>query len=162
MAGNGREWPGTCPQKLEKFCALIENFREWVRSWPNLADHFRSRRWRTAGKSLALLPAIFPCEAGLESLNPNSASRWPGILQADGRENPRSSGLARLDAERFARRNSVPASLEPFPGAFSWGRQKSPDFYRDFNGISLAHGSQSGRSWLIICDPAAGRLPDNL
>ena len=71
-------WPETWPQKFENLCALSRIAREWVRSGPIVADHFRSRRWRTAGKSLAFLPAIFPCEAGLESLNPNSASRWPG------------------------------------------------------------------------------------
>ena len=116
-AGNGRElfckrWSGILRQKagipankrpgmagnfaakIRKFYRDFAKFREWVRSWPILADHFRFRRWRTAGKSLALLPAIFPCEAGLESLNPNSASRWPGTA-GTGRE------LCRKNSKNF-------------------------------------------------------------
>ena len=74
---------GKLSAKIGKILRDFAKRREWARAWPNLADYFRSRRWRTAGKSLALLPAIFPCEAGLESLNPNSASRWPGIRRGD-------------------------------------------------------------------------------
>ena len=120
--------------------------REWARFWPILADYFRSRRWRTAGKSLALLPAIFPCEAGLESLNPNSASRWPGILQADGRE------ILRQKAE-------IPANKRPgMAGNFAAKIRKNLPGFRQ----TLANGFAPGRSWLIISDPAAGGLPGNL
>jgi len=35
---NGREWPGTCPQKLENFCALIENGFGCGRTWLIISD----------------------------------------------------------------------------------------------------------------------------
>ena len=106
MDGN---WPGFAA-KVRKF---LRADREWVRLWPILADYFRFRRWRTAGKSLALLPAIFPCEAGLESLNPNSASRWPGMLYE-------SCGCP----ER--RLGALPASRSCFPGVLRLSPVSAP------------------------------------
>jgi hypothetical protein len=35
---NGREWPGTCPQKLENFCANIENGFGCGRFWLIISD----------------------------------------------------------------------------------------------------------------------------